>query len=253
MLEDLDASFYDYTLETKESSFDAEAIGVSPIKKVSFRDKISYGRNKLKRIKVDIEEKVAQALDISAEELQPETQVENSKCNDLYKLVGLIKEKLLVSSRNEKFKLLTLTSESWTIEKTMKEFEVSKYLVKKARSLKKELGILAEPKAKTGKVLPQEMVTTVKDFYTNDEYSRMCTGKKECITVKVNDKKEKLQKGLLLLNIRELYPEFKKLNPNVKIGFSKFCELQPKQVVNVNSSGMHNTIRMLNYLQCHDH
>ena len=48
-------------LETKESSFDAEAIGVS------------YGRNKLKCIKVDIEEKVAQALDISAEELQPET------------------------------------------------------------------------------------------------------------------------------------------------------------------------------------
>ena len=35
----------------------------------------------------------------------------------------------------------------------MKEFQVSKYLVKKARSLKKELGILAEPKAKTGKVL----------------------------------------------------------------------------------------------------
>ena len=116
MLEDLDASFYDYTLEMKESSFDAEAIGVSPIKKVSFRDKISYGRNKLKRIKVDIEEKVAQALDISAEESQPETRAESLKCNDLYKLVGLIKEKLLVSSRNEKVKLLAMTPESWTIE-----------------------------------------------------------------------------------------------------------------------------------------
>ena len=48
-----------------------------------------------------------------------------------------------------------MTSESWTIEKTMKEFEVSKYVIK-IRSLKKELGILAEPKAKTGKVLPQK-------------------------------------------------------------------------------------------------
>ena len=134
---------------------------MSPIKKVSFRDKLSYGRNKLKRLKVGTEEKFVQALDISAEELQPETRVENLKCNDLYKLVGLIKEKLLVSSWNEKVKLLTLTPESWTIEKTMKEFEVSKYLVKKARSLKKELGILAEPKAKTDKVLPQETVTTV--------------------------------------------------------------------------------------------
>ena len=43
----------------------------------------------------------------------------------------------------------------------MKEFEVSKHLVKKARSFKKELGILAEPKAKTEKVLSQETVTTV--------------------------------------------------------------------------------------------
>ena len=121
MLEDLDASFYDYKLEIKESSFDAEAIGVSAIKKVSFRDKISYGRKKLKCIKVDIEEKVTQALDILAEELQPETWVESLKCNDL-----------LVSSWNEKGKLLTLTPESWTIKKTMKEFEVFKYLAKKA-------------------------------------------------------------------------------------------------------------------------
>ena len=83
-LEDLDASFYDCTLETKESSFDAEAISVSPIKKVSFRDKISFGRNKLKCIKVDIEVKFAQALDVSAEELQPETQVESSQYNELY-------------------------------------------------------------------------------------------------------------------------------------------------------------------------
>ena len=96
---------------------------------------------------------------------------------------------------------------------------------------------MAEPKAKTDKVLPQEMVTNVKDFYTKDKYLRMCAGKKECITVKVNNKKEKLQKRLLLLNIGELYLEFKKSNPNVKTGFSKFCELRPKQVVNVNSSG----------------
>ena len=65
----------------------------------------------------------------------------------------------------------------------------------------------------------------------------MCASKKECLSVKSNDKKEKLQKHLLLLNIKELYLEFKNLNPNVKIGFSKFCELQPKQVANDNSSG----------------
>ena len=40
----------------------------------------------------------------------------------------------------------------------MKEFEVSKHLVIKARSLIKELGNLVECKAKLGKVIPQEMV-----------------------------------------------------------------------------------------------
>ena len=49
----------------------------------------------------------------------------------------LIKGKLLVLSQNEKVKLLTLTPDSLTIEETMKEFDVSKYLVKEAKSLKK--------------------------------------------------------------------------------------------------------------------
>ena len=57
----------------------------------------------------------------------------------------------------KKVELLTLTPGTLTIGKTRKEFD----LVKKARSLKKEIGILAEPKVKTGKVLPQETVTTV--------------------------------------------------------------------------------------------
>ena len=67
-----------------------------------YRDKNSYGRNKLKCIKVDIEEKVAQALDISAGELPPETPVDCLKCNDLDKLVVLMKEKLSALSQNEK-------------------------------------------------------------------------------------------------------------------------------------------------------
>ena len=87
-----------------------------------------------------------------------------------------------MSSPDEKVKLLTLTPESWTIEKTRKEFELSKYFVTEVRSLKKELGILAEPKEKQVKVLPRETVTTIKDFYINDEYSGIYAGKKECVT-----------------------------------------------------------------------
>ena len=76
MIEDLDASFYDYTLEKKNQVLMLKLLVRHQLKKVSSRDKISYGRNKLKQIQVDIEEKVVQALDILAEELQPEKRVD---------------------------------------------------------------------------------------------------------------------------------------------------------------------------------
>lgn len=44
------------------------------------------------------------------------------------------------------------------------------------------------------------------------------------------------QERLLLLNINELYVQFKLKYPNIKIGFSKCCELRPKWIVTV---GMH--------------
>ena len=51
--------------------------------------------------------------------------------------------------------------------------------------------------------------------------------------------KLKHQKCLLLLSIKQLFLEFKKEYPTVKMGFSKFCELRPKWVKTVNHSGMH--------------
>ena len=98
---------------------------------------------------------------------------------------------------------------------------------------------MAELKSKSGRALPKDVVDCVINFYCDDQYSKMCAGKKECFTVKVDRQKEKFQKHLLLLNIREVFLEFKKVNPDVQTGFSKFCELQPKYIVNVNSSGMH--------------
>ena len=122
------------------------------------------------------------------------------------RLIVLIKEKLETSSPRDQIKILTLTPESWSIKKTVQEFGVTECKVKCARELKKDRGILAEPKQKVGKTLKHEM---------------------------------KHQKCLLLLNIKELFLEFKKEYPIVKTGFSNFCELRPKWVKTVNHSVMH--------------
>ena len=47
-----------------------------------------------------------------------------------------MKEKLKVSNKREKTKILTLTPESWSLRKTAKEFEVSKATAQKARILR---------------------------------------------------------------------------------------------------------------------
>ena len=73
------------------------------------------------------------------------------------------------------------------------------YSVRKAASLKKEQGIL--PKL-------DNVTNLVKQFYEDNEYSRMCPGAKEYKSVTPDSVKRKKQKRLLLVNIKELYLEF---------------------------------------------
>ena len=62
---------------------------------------------------------------------------------------------------------------------------------------------------------------------------------KNFVSVRTSNGRTKHRKRLLLLNIKELFIEFKKQYPVAKIGFSKFCELRPKWVKTINYSGMH--------------
>ena len=82
------------------------------------------------------------------------------------------------------------------------------------------------------------MIERVIAFYQSDDYSRMCTGKKEYVSVRIDGKREQKQKRLLLDNLKELHLEFIKSTGD-EICFSKFCELRPKWCVTVNSRGMH--------------
>ena len=62
---------------------------------------------------------------------------------------------------------------------------------------------------------------------------------KDFLSVAKDSVKANHQKRLLLFNVNQLFLEFKKEYPTVKIGSSKFCELRPKWVKTVNHSGMH--------------
>jgi hypothetical protein len=220
-----------------------ESMGCSPIKTgIHISSKRSYSSRKVTQIACATKVKMAKMMDVDEGELEQGKDGDHnqSQCNSqLHRLMELLKQKCEVSSKQEKVKLLTLVPDTWTIEKTSKEFGISTRLVKQARELKKQKGILGEPEAKKGHPLTSETVERVKAFYEDDQYSRMCPSKKDFVSVRIDGAKVHKQKRLLLLNLNELYLEYKKQWPNEKIGFSKFCELRPKWYITVNSARMH--------------
>jgi len=95
------------------------------------------------------------------------------------------------------------------------------------------------PNPKPGKTLNENTVQLVKDFYQDDNISRMMPGKKYCITIRDKGVKIQLQKRLVLANLNEIYQAFKEKHPTHRIGFSKFCELRPKNCILAGKSGTH--------------
>lgn len=59
------------------------------------------------------------------------------------------------------------------------------------------------------------------------------------ITVKFSSREVYERKRLILSNLKELYSDFKNENPDIKIGFSKFCTSRPKWCVLAGASCTH--------------
>ena len=208
-----------------------EMMDCSPIKTGGISSKRSYCSRKVSQIAHATKQKMAKIMDIDVSELEQEKNENHhqSQCDSqLHRLIELLKQKCEISSKQEKVRVLTLAPDSWTIEQTSKEFGVSTRLVKQARDLKNRKGILGEPEAKKGHPITSETLERVRAFYEDDQYSRMCPSKKDFVSVRIDGVKVHKQKRVLLINLKELYMEFKKQCPNAKIGLSKFCELRPK-------------------------
>jgi hypothetical protein len=96
-------------------------------------------------------------------------------------------------------------------------------------------GILPELEKQKGQPLSDNVIQTVIQFYEIDEFSHLCPGKKDFMSVKQQHEEttrwEHGQKRLLLCNLQELYVAFCEKHPTVSIGFSKLAELCPKHCI----------------------
>lgn len=64
-------------------------------------------------------------------------------------------------------------------------------------------------------------------------------GRKDVKAVKIDGKKCNIQNRLVMGNMKDIFKKFKKENPNIEIGFSKFCSLRPEHCVLSGSGWTH--------------
>ncbi|XP_038055996.1 uncharacterized protein LOC119727987, partial [Patiria miniata] len=193
-------------------------IGESPIKSKK-KSTGSYIESKVKKIESTIKNRLETATG---------KQFQDDECE----MISQLKEKFHSLTRtSEQVQVLTVLPTSWSIHKITEEFGASNYMARKAKKLVKEQGILAIPNPKSGKVLTKETEQKVRDFYLSEAISRQMPGMKDFVSVKVDGEKKHIQKHLILCNLKEAFEHFKKKYPDLRIGFSKFAELRPKQCV----------------------
>ena len=99
-----------------------------------------------------------------------------TKASDLDRLTEQIREKKTLGNTTfeEKIKIRTITTESWSIVKAASYFSVLEYLIRQARELKKIHGILCKNR---GKSLPASTAERVQFFYEDDAHSCLMPGR----------------------------------------------------------------------------
>ena len=80
--------------------------------------------------------------------------------------------------RKERYSLLTLAPQSWSSNQLASYFNVSNHAAKKSCQHKRESGILQKIRNSSvrGRILTEEDIQRIVDFYNSDEYSRQLTG-----------------------------------------------------------------------------
>jgi len=195
---------------------------------------VNYVKQKAGKIQKTVRKKLELITGFPLSESDPEQEVTDTE------MIYQLKEKFRsCTSRSEKVQVLTVLPKSWSIRKIEKEFSATNYMVRNAKQLVEEKGILSTPNQKAGRTLSTSIVDDVRTFYTSEMISRMMPGMKDYVSVNIGGQRQHKQKRLVLCNLKEAFGQFKETFPDHKVGFSKFAELRPKECVLAGGSGTH--------------
>ena len=148
-------------------------------------------KNKLDRAVEVLKTSLSDANVVSTDQLASSESVNvisetEQNASELDHLHSLMKEKLTTAMYSEKIQILTLEADLWSPQYCAEHFNVSEYLVRTARELKKVKGILAKPAQKQGKVISQNTIDLVLSMYEDNEFSCQMPCKKDCLHCKMS-------------------------------------------------------------------
>ena len=146
------------------------SIDCSPLKKVRKDREVAYGKRNFTEAKDQLARSFSDVL----------PGLDNlTICNDCNILMWQVKEKLdKCHTREERIQLLTLIPEHWSRERAVSFFNVTEYMVRTARNVKKEKGILGIPDSIYRHGQSDELLARIKSFY--EDKLHVCRGKGFC-------------------------------------------------------------------------
>ena len=145
-----------------------------------------------------------------------------------------------VDDRECQIKVLSVLPKSGSVNKVVQEFDAPLYMVKQMKALVKDQGILCTTIAKSGHGFSASDKQEVLNFFDNDYISRSMPGSNDYVSEYRNGKRERVQKRLFTMSLKEAFTIFKERYPNHAMGFTSFTMLRPKHCKFLDSKGTHN-------------
>ena len=224
-------------VQAVNESLSALEVDITPLKvprAIRAERRKTYGRWKQHQVASSMSSKARKKIQEVYEFSSTESASSNGKCQECEEWQDNVRQALSAADTYiEKMQLLTLLPESMSRGDALKNFpSATKYLVDKARVLKKERGIWGKSDPYLGHAIPYDHITIARDYYLDDnlDCSRQSPNKSDVINVFENGEKTKKVKRFMTRTLKETFRIFKDAHPDVKIGHAKFYSLRPKWV-----------------------
>ena len=150
---------------------------MSPVVKIKASTQIKYASKKIKSVQTVFKKKLELITGKPVDEVESDEEQRDYATSEM---ITQLKDKFKSSKRRrEKIQILTVLPRSWSTKTIQSEFEVSNYMVRKAKKLVEDKGILSTPSQKAGRTLTAIIVDNIRKFYCNDLISLLMPGMKD--------------------------------------------------------------------------